>query len=79
MCDLTSWAHIWCVSGFVLKTGCYNLYLNNYAFDDGRKNIPMCILIRYRFNRVLLFIVSINLYYRSDGHHKINYKSIQHK
>ena len=23
MCDLTSWAHIWCVSGFVLKTRCY--------------------------------------------------------
>jgi len=23
MWDLTSWAHIWCVSGFVLKTGCY--------------------------------------------------------
>ena len=23
MWDLTSWAHIWCVYGFVLKTGCY--------------------------------------------------------
>jgi len=23
MWDLTSWAHIWCVSGFVLKIGCY--------------------------------------------------------
>jgi hypothetical protein len=23
MCDLTSWAHIWCVSDFVLKTRCY--------------------------------------------------------
>ena len=23
MWDLTFWAHIWCVSGFVLKTGCY--------------------------------------------------------
>ena len=22
MWDLTSWTHIWCVSGFVLKTGC---------------------------------------------------------
>ena len=25
MWDLTSWAHIWCVSGFVLKTGCYKV------------------------------------------------------
>ena len=25
MWDLTSWAHIWCVSDFVLKTGCYNI------------------------------------------------------
>ena len=25
MWDLTYWAHIWCASGFVLKTGCYNL------------------------------------------------------
>ena len=24
MWDLTFWAHIWCISGFVLKTGCYN-------------------------------------------------------
>jgi hypothetical protein len=24
MWDLTSWTHIWCVSGFVLKTGCYS-------------------------------------------------------
>ena len=24
MLDLTSWAHIWCVSGFVLKTRCYS-------------------------------------------------------
>ena len=23
MWDLTSWAHIWCVSSFVLKTGCF--------------------------------------------------------
>ena len=23
MCELNSWAHIWCVSGFVLKTRCY--------------------------------------------------------
>jgi hypothetical protein len=23
MCDLTSWAHIWCVSSFILKTMCY--------------------------------------------------------
>ena len=23
MCDLTFWAHIWCLYGFVLKTGCY--------------------------------------------------------
>ena len=26
MWDLTSWAHIWYISGFVLKTGCYNIY-----------------------------------------------------
>jgi hypothetical protein len=25
MCDLTYWTHICRVSGFVLKTGCYNL------------------------------------------------------
>ena len=23
MCELNSWAHIWCGSGFVLKTRCY--------------------------------------------------------
>jgi len=27
MWDLTSWAHIWCVSGFVLKTGCYTIFV----------------------------------------------------
>jgi hypothetical protein len=51
------------------------LYLNNYALCNGRKNIPRYILIRYRFNRTLLFIVSINLYYGCDSH----YKSIKHK
>ena len=29
MWDLTFRAHIWCVSGFVLKTGCYNHQLSN--------------------------------------------------
>jgi len=55
------------------------LYLNNYALINERKNMPSCILIRYMFNRTLLFIVSINLYYRCDDHIKINYKSTKHK
>ena len=55
------------------------LYLNNYMLCNGRKNMPMCIFIRYRFNRTLLFIVSINLYYGCNGHLKIKYKSIKHK
>jgi hypothetical protein len=45
------------------------LYLNNYAFCNRRKNIPI----------TLLLIVNINLYYECDGHHKINYKSIKQK
>ena len=32
MRDLTSWAHIWCVPGFVLKTGCYNEEHNHLLY-----------------------------------------------
>ena len=41
MWDLTFWAHIWCVSSFVLKTGCYTfipklfktaILVSNYIF-----------------------------------------------
>jgi len=35
MCDLTSWAHIWCVFGFVLKTGCYNAHLHRQIYHCG--------------------------------------------
>ena len=34
MWDLTSWAHIWCVSGFVLKTGCYRVVSEQYWLWD---------------------------------------------
>ena len=29
---MTSWAHIWCVSSFVLKTGCYNEEHNHLLY-----------------------------------------------
>ena len=32
MCELNSWAHIWCVSGFVLKT---RSYTTQHGADDG--------------------------------------------
>jgi hypothetical protein len=31
-------------------------------FETEGKNMPRCILIRYMFNRTLLFIASINFY-----------------
>ena len=64
--------NIWVV--WKIKVMIY-LYLNNYALCNGRKTIPRCILIRYKFSRTLLFIVNINLCYGRDDHLKINSKA----
>jgi hypothetical protein len=61
--SILSHRNIWVV--WRIKVLIY-LYLNNYALYNGRKNILRCILIRYSFNRTLLFIVSINLCYGCD-------------
>ena len=34
MCELNSWAHIWCVSSFILKTRCYNSGVCVSCVDD---------------------------------------------
>ena len=46
MWDLTSWAHIWCVSGFVLKTGCYKYFM-----------IPMRLWLNLITNSFFVFLV----------------------
>jgi hypothetical protein len=42
MCDLTSWAHKWSVSSFVLKTGCY-IYLVFYS----QHSLCLCPKLNY--------------------------------